>query len=150
MAEGFARKYGGDVMRVSSAGLAPASFISPLTREVMSEKGISLDDHFPKALTMLDLRGVDAIVNMSGVKLVRDPGVPVQEWTVEDPIGQSIEKFRQVANQVEQGVIQIVTHLRNQPGQTHARASAEGAPAKPAAGQRPPSRFKFGRPRPQR
>ncbi len=147
MAEGFARAYGGDVVQASSAGLSPASFIAPLTREVMAEKGISLDDHFPKPLNMVDLRRVDLIVNMSGMPLVRDPGVPVQEWRVDDPIGQNMEKFRQVANQIEHGVMQMIVGLRG-PGvpaaQQPRREPASAGPGSTEQKRVPP---KFGRPR---
>jgi arsenate reductase len=50
MAEGFARAYGQGAWQAESAGLLPATVISPLTREVMEEKKISLEEHFPKGL----------------------------------------------------------------------------------------------------
>lgn len=43
MAEGFARKYGSDVLEAASAGLSPASIVQPLTRKVMEAKNINID-----------------------------------------------------------------------------------------------------------
>src|SRR5271165_2238746 len=48
MAEGFARAYGADVMAVQSAGLSPAVMVSPLTKTVLAERNIHIDDQFPK------------------------------------------------------------------------------------------------------
>ena len=42
MAEGFANRYGQDVMKVASAGFAPASIVQPLTRKVMEDKNINI------------------------------------------------------------------------------------------------------------
>src|SRR5579871_2557108 len=46
MAEGFARAYGSDIMDSQSAGLSPATVIAPLTRQVLGEKNVKIDDHF--------------------------------------------------------------------------------------------------------
>src|SRR5437016_12534018 len=50
MVEGFARAYGSDVMVARSAGLSPATVIAPLTRQVLAERNIRIDDHFPKEI----------------------------------------------------------------------------------------------------
>ena len=74
MAEGFARTYGSDVLEADSAGLSPVSGIPEVTHKVMGEKGISLEEQFPKAVHEVRLHDVDLIVNMTGVPL---RGVPV-------------------------------------------------------------------------
>src|ERR1700676_3620098 len=53
MAEGFARAYGSDVMLARSAGLSPALMIAPLTKQVLTEKNINIEDQFPKGLDMV-------------------------------------------------------------------------------------------------
>ena len=85
MAEGFARTYGSDVLVSRSAGLAPATFISPLTVKMMAEKNIDLREHFPKDLGILSSEKFDVLVNISGNKLPGDMDIPVLEWKVEDP-----------------------------------------------------------------
>ena len=141
MAEGFAKAYGGDVMRAESAGLSPATYIMPLTKQVMAERNVSLEGHFPKPMNLVDTRALDLIVNMSGMPLVRDPGVPVEEWRVEDPVGQSIEKYREVVLQIEQAVMHLILRIR-QAGLADKQAANAAAP-EPEHKPRP----KFGRPR---
>jgi protein-tyrosine-phosphatase len=112
MAEGFARKYGSDVMEAASAGLAPASIVQPLTRKVMEAKNISLETHFPKDLEHVPLSGFDLIVNISGRKLPTRLPIEVREWTVDDPMGKSEEEFVAARDQIENLVMRLVLDLR--------------------------------------
>src|SRR5580692_5662370 len=68
MAEAFARVYGRDVMDPQSAGLTPAVIIAPLTRQILSEKNVTVGDQFPKGLDMVARLPFDIVVNMSGAK----------------------------------------------------------------------------------
>lgn len=115
MAEGFARAYGADVMEPLSAGLYPASIVSPVTKKVMLEKNIDVSKHFPKGLEGLPPGDADVVINMSGQKLPAHNGGVVEEWKVRDPIGLSEEVFREVANEIEQHVMRLVLSLRNGP-----------------------------------
>ena len=118
MAEGFARTYGSDVLIPHSAGLAPASFIAPLTYKVMREKNIDLSHHHPKALDGGMINNSDVVVNLSGQKLALFGPVRVEEWPVPDPMGQSADVFRSAANQIEHLVMRLILTLRaqQQPG----------------------------------
>src|SRR5438128_2170087 len=78
MAEGFARAYGSDIIDAQSAGLAPATTISPLTKQVLGEKNVRIDDHFPKGVDVVSRNPFDIVVNMSGTKL-SIPGTRVIE-----------------------------------------------------------------------
>src|SRR6478752_9022266 len=112
MAEGFARKYGSDVLEPSSAGLAPASIVQPLTKKVMEAKNINIDDQFPKDLDQVGVAQFDLIVNMSGNKLPNQVQIEVLEWSVEDPIGQSEDTYVQVRDQLEHQVMRLILDLR--------------------------------------
>ncbi len=118
MAEGFARAYGKDVIEPHSAGFYPANIISPLTIKTMAEKNIALHSAFPKPLEAAIASGpFDAIVNMAGEKL--PPGVTAprtEDWNVRDPIRESEEVFRAVANQIEHLVMRLILQLRAEPG----------------------------------
>lgn len=129
MAEGFARAYGSDVLEPCSAGLYPATLLSPLTQKVMLEKNIDVSGHFPKTLAEIGPGRVDLVVNMSGQKLPAPPGATVEDWKVPDPIGMSEDVFRTVANDIEQRVVRLVLSLR---------AKQQPKPAERAA---PPRRF---------
>jgi protein-tyrosine-phosphatase len=112
MAEGFARRYGADVIDVASAGLAPAPIVQPLTKKVMEAKNINIDDQFPKSLLDLPVGEFDLIVNMSGSKLPPYVHADVQDWKVEDPIGKSEETYVAVREQLESQVMRLILELR--------------------------------------
>ncbi len=114
MAEGFARRYGSDVLEAASAGLAPALIVQPLTKKVMSERNINIDDQHPKDLGMLELKNFDLIVNMSGTKLPPRIPIEVREWKVEDPIGQPEEVYLKVRDQIENAVMRLILEFRRQ------------------------------------
>ncbi len=114
MAEGFARAYGSDVMEPSSAGLAPAPIIQPLTRQVMAAKNISLDDQHAKDLSAIDLQKIDLIINMSGRPLPAGLPVKVTEWRVEDPIGCDEATYLAVRDQIERLIIGLILELRRE------------------------------------
>jgi arsenate reductase (thioredoxin) len=119
MAEAFARAHGSDVLEAQSAGLAPALALAPLTHAVMLEKEIDLGDYYPKEMgRVIDRAGdsvdkVDLIINMSGYELQLRRPVPVEEWDVRDPIGQSEETFREVRDEIERRVLQLIERLRS-------------------------------------
>jgi arsenate reductase len=118
MAEGFARAYGSDVMQVQSVGLSPAVNVSPLTRMVLAERNIRIDDQFPKGFEAVLPEPFDILVNMSGTKLTAThsrAAARVVDWLVPDPIGQKEEVFRSVAEQIEGQVMRLILELRSAP-----------------------------------
>ncbi len=112
MAEAFARAYGSDVLEVRSAGLSPATLISPLTKKVLAEHNLNIDDHFPKGMDVATKEHYDVLVNMSGAR-VSLPGAQVFDWPVEDPIGKSETVYRAVASQIERLVMRMILDFRN-------------------------------------
>lgn len=115
MAEAFARTHGSDVLEAQSAGLAPALAVAPLTQTVMLEKDIDLGDYFPKEMAEIQgsVDNVDLIINMSGYELQLKKPVPVEEWDVHDPIGEPEEVFREVRDEIERRVLQLIETLRS-------------------------------------
>lgn len=112
MAEGFARKYGADVMVPSSGGVAPAPGIAPLTVKVMGDRGISLAGHYPKSVFEVPGGPFDVVVNMSGVDLGPQLRMKAREWSVRDPIADPEPVYIHVADQIERLVQQLVLELR--------------------------------------
>ena len=112
MAEAFAQAYGADIMEVRSAGVSPASFIAPLTRQTLAERNLSIEEHFPKSVEQLRGEPFDLLVNMSGVP-VQAPSARSIEWTVPDPIGQSESYYRTDATQIEGLVMRLILELRS-------------------------------------
>ena len=114
MAEGFALRYGQDVMEVASAGLAPATMVAPLTAKAMLDsKGIDLSGQWPKSV--FDVTGdFDVIINISGQLLPPSITAPdIRAWAVHDPVLDDETVQLEVANKVELLVQQLILELRN-------------------------------------
>ena len=108
MAEGFAAKYGSDVMHAVSAGLAPAPIVQVLTRKVMEAKNININHQYPKDLGSVDPAGFDILINMSGRKFPTSDSIDVRHWRVEDPIGKEEEVYIAVRDQIEMLVMHLI------------------------------------------
>jgi arsenate reductase (thioredoxin) len=112
MAEGFAARYGRDVMHAVSAGLTPASIVQPLTKKVMEEKNINISHQYPKDLASVDPATFDIIVNMSGRKIPASDSIDIRNWRVKDPIGKEEEVYLTVRDQIEMQVMHLILELR--------------------------------------
>jgi len=112
MAEGFARRYGSDVLIVRSAGLNPATNIMPMTRRVMAERNIDLGDVLPKPVSDHQGEPFDLVVNISGRPAPAELRAPVREWKVKDPMGQKEDAYRAAADEIERLVMQLILELR--------------------------------------
>ncbi len=112
MAEAFAKKYGEDKFIVSSAGNKPADKVNAVVIEVMKEKGIDISMNKPKLISAKIAMDSDLIVTMG----CNDQGVcpgpffkPTIDWTLEDPKGKPIEKVREIRDEIEHKVKQLIT-----------------------------------------
>jgi arsenate reductase (thioredoxin) len=113
MAAAFASKYGKDKFIVSSAGNKPAEKINPDVVQVMHEKGIDISNNKPKLITFEMAQESDLIVTMG----CNDQGIcpgpffkPTIEWKLEDPKGKLIEKVREIRDDIERRVQQLITN----------------------------------------
>ena len=111
MAEAFARRYGSGVLDPQSAGLAPAGFIAPDTRQAMLEKGIDLEDCESKGIEETG-NDFDLIVNLSGYPLPLLVPSPVRDWKVEDPISLDLDRHREIRDRIEGLVVGLIIELR--------------------------------------
>ena len=112
MAEGFARRYGSDVMQVKSAGLGPAPIIQPLTYKVMQEKNISLEGQHPKDVLSLSEQRFDLLINLSGYPVPQAIAKEIRDWKVPDPIGLPEEVYVSVREDIEMRVMMLILELR--------------------------------------
>lgn len=112
MAEAFARKYGSDVLEAESAGLAPASMIPEVTRRLMGELGIEMEDQYPKSVLEIAAHDLDVVVNLSGRSLRGLPFSRPREWAVRDPIGEKEAVHREVRAEIERLVMSLILELR--------------------------------------
>jgi protein-tyrosine-phosphatase len=114
MAQGFAKQYGSDVIEAESAGLSPAPIVQPLTIQVMLEKNVKVDDHYPKDLSVVNVADFDLLINMSGIKLPSRIPIEVRDWKIEDPIGRSEELYREVRDEIENLTMRLILELRRE------------------------------------
>ncbi len=115
MAEGFARFYGKDDVEVVSAGMMPLSTVPSLTRRVMLEKNIPIDEQYPKGVELFRNQTFDRIINMSGMVMPSGLRGQVDEWVVADPYGRSEGAYRQVRDHLEPRVMKLLLDFRNRP-----------------------------------
>jgi len=111
MAEAFAKIYGGDQFIASSAGNKPADRVNPVVVEAMREKGIDISANKPKLITFQMANDSDLIVTMG----CNDQGIcpgpffkPTIDWKLEDPKGKPLEKVREIRDQIERQVKELI------------------------------------------
>jgi protein-tyrosine-phosphatase len=84
-----------------------------LTKYVLAQRNVRIDDQFPKGMEILLREPFDVIVNMSGERLPLAPGAHVREWPVRDPIGEPESVYIAVAGQIEALVMRLILELRS-------------------------------------
>ena len=111
MAEAFAKKYGKEKFTILSAGNKPADKVNPIVVEAMKEKGIDISVNKPKLLTYEMAQDADLIITMGCNDQGLCPGPffkPTIDWKLEDPKGKSIEKVRQIRDEIEKLVNELI------------------------------------------
>jgi protein-tyrosine-phosphatase len=114
MAEGFFRRYAPRGYMTLSAGTKPSGDINPLAIEVMKEVGIDVSNQKSKDLTVDIMRNSTKIVNMGCMDKSFCPTLFIPnliDWGIEDPKGKPIEQVREIRDDIEQRVKQLVTNL---------------------------------------
>ena len=116
MAEGFAKALGADVMDPVSGGTDTASEVDPLAIAVMAEVSIDISGSMPKRLPPAVAYSLDLVVSMGcGPPDVCPyiPGIPNEDWGIEDPKGKGIETYRRVRGIIRGKVVELVERLRS-------------------------------------
>jgi arsenate reductase len=82
----------------------------------MKEKGIDLSSNHPKMLTIEMVNEADLVVTMGcsveevcPAPLIASMLKKFVEWNIEDPKGKSIEKVRQIGEEIERKVAALQT-----------------------------------------
>ena len=117
MAEAFAKKYGKDKIIASSAGSKPAEKVNSTVAEALKEKGIDVSMNKPKSLTFQMTQEADLIVAMGCDDQGICPGPffkPTIDWRLEDPKGKSIERVREIRDEIEQLVLKLIEKTEGQ------------------------------------
>ena len=112
VAEAFLRKYAGEHFEVYSAGFEKSQ-INPMAKKVMEEKGIDMAFRIPKTIDAAISDGPpEVIITMGcGEACPYVPGAQRQDWELPDPAGKSIEFMRNVRDEIEKRVRNLIAEL---------------------------------------
>lgn len=112
MAAGFMQSLGAEKVEVLSAGSAPKDSINQIAVQAMAEVGIDIANNKPKVLTDDAVIKSDIVITMGcGDACKFYPGKRYEDWQLEDPAGQGIEKVRQIRNEIKKRVEKLLEEL---------------------------------------
>ena len=124
MAEAFAKRLGEGRIIAESAGTEPGGSLNPQAVAAMEEIGYDMSRHFPKVMTLEMVESADKVITMGcGVNLddIENGGavcpavfVESEDWGLEDPKGQPIEKVREIRDQIRRRVEHMVEELSHE------------------------------------
>ena len=104
--------YGMGRIQVRSAGSAPGEQINPAAVSVMEEWGIDLFDAQPKRLDPRVVEQSDIVITMGcGDTCPIFPGVKYEDWVLDDPAGQPVERVRQIRDKIDRRVRKLISQL---------------------------------------
>ena len=114
MAEAFFNHLAQGKARATSSGTNPASAVSPTVIQAMNEVGIDISSNRPKKLTVEILDKADKVITMGcGAENVCPATfVETEDWELEDPKGQSIEKIREIRDQIKTRVEKLIKEMQ--------------------------------------
>ena len=101
-------------VRAESAGTIAGERINPVAVSVMAEIGISIDDHKPKQITQDMVKRAEKVITMGcGVDAAACPArfLVTEDWGLDDPAGQPIEKVREIRDLIKARVEDMLTDM---------------------------------------
>ncbi|HLK15929.1 MAG TPA: arsenate reductase ArsC [Fimbriimonadaceae bacterium] len=118
MAEAYVNQLareGGLAIVAESAGTMGGKELNPQAVAAMAEDGVSLEGHRPKLLTQEMVDRADRVITMGcGVDAAACPArfMVTEDWGLDDPAGQPMEKVREIRDQIKARVQGALTPLR--------------------------------------
>lgn len=92
-----------------SAGTKPGERVHPEVIAVMAEEGIDLSGARPQRLTEELARGAQLLITMGcGDDCPYVPGLRRDDWPLEDPKGQPVERVREIRDDIRRRVEALV------------------------------------------
>lgn len=112
MAAGWLRHLAGDSVDVFSGGSDPGAETNAAAVVAMAEAGIDISSEYPKPWTDEVARAADVIVTMGcGDACPVFPGTRYEDWELTDPAGQPIEVVRNIRDDIELRVRELMASL---------------------------------------
>jgi protein-tyrosine-phosphatase len=112
MALGWFQRLAGDTATALSGGSEPADALNPAVVTAMAEVGIDITRNHPRQWTDTDLNVADVVVTMGcGDTCPYVPGRRYEDWPLDDPAGQPIERVRRIRDDIKQRVEHLLDTL---------------------------------------
>lgn len=114
MAEAFANHYGKGRVVAESAGTLPSKEVNPTVVKVMMERGLDISRNHPGRIDLERAKTADIVVTM-GCSVEEVCPAPLLrnavDWRLEDPKGKPIEKVREIRDEIERRVLELLSNL---------------------------------------
>jgi arsenate reductase len=102
----------GGRVHVRSAGSTPAGEIHDNVVMAMDEVGADLAKEFPKPITDEAVRAADVVITMGcGDACPIYPGKRYEDWVIDDPAGEPLEKVREIRDEIRGRVEGLLAEL---------------------------------------
>ena len=111
MAEQLLRHEAGARHAARSAGSNPGTAAHPQVLEVLAEIGIDASDHVPRKLDAEAIEWADVVVATCDDACPVVPGKRYVAWRLPDPKHEPIERVREIRDEIEGRVEQLVRRL---------------------------------------
>lgn len=99
-------------VRAISAGTSPGARVHPEVLLAMKEVGIDLSEATPTLLTETLAQSASLLITMGcGDECPVVPGLPREDWPLEDPKGKSIETVRAIRDDIRARVVALLYAL---------------------------------------
>jgi arsenate reductase (thioredoxin) len=117
MAAGLLRLRSQGRINVRSAGSDPGEGINPNAIAALDELGIDMSEAFPKPLTDEVVRAADVVITMGcGDACPIYSGKKYEDWQLDDPAGQDLDTVRQIRDDLDGRVRELVAELLPESG----------------------------------
>lgn len=113
MARALFDSMAGNGLESFSAGTQPATDVNSMVISVMSEIGLDISNERPKLLTQDMLDNAEKVITMGCFVDEVCPAnvVPTEDWGLEDPKEKSVEKAREIRDQIRGLVSKLLEEM---------------------------------------
>ncbi len=113
IAEGLAKKLGGELIEAWSAGSKPSGKVNPTAIDLMKERGVDLGAQKSKGLTDLPAAKWDYVFTMGcGDACPFVPAVAKADWAIPDPKHMPRADFSAVIDQIQAKIEQLLREIK--------------------------------------
>ena len=99
-------------IQVRSAGSAPSEQINPAAALVLEEWWLGLIDAHPKPLDPRVVEHSDIVITRGcGDTCPIFPGVKYEDWALDNPAGQPVERVRQIRDEIDRRARKLMSEM---------------------------------------